>query len=81
MVNVKSDNVLLTTNTQVYNAIQGAYYKWAIQKAFNVIVSESSESILILLVSLKINRNLEKMRFCWILTLINNKVLFGLQFS
>lgn len=56
MVNVKSDNILLTTNTQVYNAIQGAYYKWAIQKAFNVIVSE--------LHSLKINRSLEKMGFC-----------------
>lgn len=72
MVNVKSDNILLTMNAQVYNAIHRACYKWAIQKAFNIIVSEFH--------SLKINRSLEKMRFCRILTLINNKVLFGLQF-
>lgn len=40
MANDKSGNILLTTNTQVCNAIQGAYYKWAIQKAFDATVSE-----------------------------------------
>ena len=56
MVSVKPGTILLTTNTQVYNAVQEAYYKWAMQKAFNVIVSGAH--------SLEINRSLKKMRFC-----------------
>lgn len=40
MVNVKSGNLVLNTNTQVYDAIHGACYKWATPKVFNATVSE-----------------------------------------
>ena len=55
MLSVKSDNLVLNSNTPVCSAIHGACYKWATPKAVNAMVSEVHQ--------LDVNRNLEKMRF------------------